>query len=292
MKVKNNRLYPYPVLSEEHDDYIDNTFKVENLLLEHDSETAEITGSVVIADETIKNFLRTNKVSLFCHVECSTTKFRQIFQIDFESMSSFKIVIPLKNINDTIEICFVLVANTNIENYKNDNLHSRYFDANITLFQYRTLGYTETEEFKIKKQLDTNGEIPSIFDITKSETEDNITFDYMSGDKIVIYLPANDYAVYENSKGVAIRIKQMLTVIPVLSELLETLKNEGTDDFSDKGWFIVLEKAISKLPGFSDGFESDNFRNLDSSFKLAQLVFKQISHDAFNELEQLMEALG
>ena len=290
MKVKNNRLYPYPVLSQDHDDYVDNSFYPNDLSFEHDSETATIKANIVIGDELIKSLIGDGSVSLNCHIECSTTKYRKVFKIGFDELSDCRIDIPLKDINDTVEICFVLVANRDIENYSNPNLNTRYFDANITLFKYRTLGYTETEEFKIKKQLDTNGEVPSIFDITKSETEEHITFDCETGDKIIIYLPPEDYLIYEKSKGTAVRIKQMMTVIPVLVEIFDILKTGDNSDFVDKGWYMVLERALEKIPGFKDGFESDNFKNSNSSFELAQKVFREVSTDAFKELDVIMEA--
>ena len=290
MKVKNNRLYPYPVLSQYHDDYIDNSFYPNDLSFEHDSETATIKTNIVIGDEMIKSFISDGSISLNCHVECSTTKYRKIFKIGSDELNDCKINIPLKDINDTVEICFVLVANQDIDNYSNPNLNARYLDTNISLFKYRTLGYTETEEFKIKKQLDTNGEVPSIFDITKSETEQHITFDCETGDKIIIYLPPEDYLIYEKSKGTAVRIKQMMTVVPVLVELFDILKSGVNSDFIDKGWYMVLERALEKIPGYEDGFESDNFKNLNSSFELAQKVFREVSTDAFKELDAIMEA--
>lgn len=290
MKVKNNRLYPYPVLSQDHDDYIDNSFYTDGLSLEHDSETATIKTKIVIGDEMIKSLICDGDISLNCHVECSTTKYRKAFKIGYDEIDNCVINIPLKDINDTVEICFVLVACKDIENYNNPNLNERYVDANITLFKYRTLGFTETEEFKIKKQLDTNGEVPSIFDITKSETDKNITFDYTTGDKIVIYLPSEEYTIYEKSKGTAVRIKQMLTVVPVLVEIFKMLISDDNSDFADKGWYMVLEKTIEKMPEYRDGFESENFKNLNSSFELAQRVFGEVSCDAFKELDQIMEA--
>ena len=255
MKVKNNRLYPYPVLSQDHDDYVDNSFYPNDLSFEHDSETATIKTNIVIGDEMIKSFISDGSISLNCHVECSTTKYRKVFKIGFDELNDCKIDIPLKDINDTVEICFVLVANQDIESYSNPNLN-----------------------------------VPSIFDITKSETEEHITFDFETGDKIIIYLPPEDYLIYEKSKGTAIRIKQMMTVIPVLVELFGILKSGDNSDFVDKGWYMVLERALERMPGYKDGFDSDNFKNLNSSFELAQKVFREVSTDAFKELDAIMEA--
>ena len=82
----------------------------------------------------------------------------------------------------------------------------------------------------------------------------------------------------------------MMTVIPVLSEIFEMLKSGDNSDFVDKGWYMVLEKTIEKMPEYSEGFDSENFKNLDSSFSLAQKVFREVSGDAFKELDAILEA--
>lgn len=290
MKVKNNRLYPYPVLSMYHDDYKDNTFNAEDIELSYDSETATVEGEIIINDETIKDLIANGFIRLYCHIECSTTKFRKIYEVDDNDLPHCKIDVPLKDICDTVEICFVLVANKTIENYSNDNLSDFYNGARITLYEYSTLGYTDTIEYKIKKSLNSNGDIPSVFDIIKSETAEEISFEYLNSDKIQVFLPAYDYGVYIDTKGDAIRTKQMMTVVPALQEIFETINSSAdTSEFEDRAWFSILEKAVSKLEGYSDGFASDNFKNRQlSMFALAQKALKAVSSDAFKEIDEFV----
>ena len=168
MKVKNNRLYPYPVLSVEHDDYIDNTFEAVKCDVSDDSEDVRLECSIAINDEIIKDLIKKDVVGLFCHIECSNTKYRKAFRIGNNNIEQFSIEILSKDVCDSIEVCFVLVANKDIDDYKNPNLNEFYQNTTINLLKYRTLGYTPTAVYKINKRLDTNGEVPSIFDITKS----------------------------------------------------------------------------------------------------------------------------
>ena len=286
MKVKNNRLYPYPILSTNHDDYKNNKFDVEDLEFSYDSVLATVEGKIKIDDETVNNLVAKDSVCLFCHIECSTTKYRKIFKVDETKLPVFKIDIPLKDICDVVEICFVLVANENIEGYKNDNLNDSYNDVKINLYKYNTFGYTDTFAYDIKKSLNSNGDIPSIFDITKSETEQETTFDYLTGDKIKVYLPADDYNIYIDTKGDAVRIKQMMTVVPALEEIFEAIRNsEDRQDFESRGWYSILERAVCKMEGFEDGFDSEAFRNYDSMFRLAQKLLRSVSTDAFKEID-------
>lgn len=287
MKVKNNRLYPYPVLSVEHDDYIDNTFKAVKCVVSDDSVDVRLECSIAINDEIIKDLIKKDVVGLFCHIECSNTKFRKAFKIDNNDIEQFSVEILSKDVCDSIEVCFALVANKDIDDYKNPNLNEFYQNITINLLKYRTLGYTPTEVYKINKRLNTNGEIPSIFDITKSENDKTITYDY-HGEKIVVFLPSSEYSAYENTKGNAVRIKQMMVIVPVLSEILSMISSTETGEIDEYPWYFILENFVSKIEGYSEGFESSSFKNLDSPFKLAQQILRQVSCDAFKELDVLV----
>jgi hypothetical protein len=285
MKVKSNRLYPYPVLSEQHDDYIDNTFNVDDMVVTDDPYSVSIVCDVVINDKVIKELIADGGIKLFCHIECPVTKYRKAIEVNYRDDGKCEITIPSKDICDTIDICFVLVANRNIENYVNSNLNEIYSGLDITLFKYRTLGYTKTFSYEITKRLDSNGDIPSIFDINKSEDSKVITYDD-GGDKIIIYLPAYEYGVYVDTTGSSIRLKQMMTVIPVLAEVLSRIKDNAAE-YEEKGWYLVLDNALKKIPGYENGLESEALKT-DSTYALAQQIFKEVSNDAFKQFSDLV----
>lgn len=280
MKVRSNRLYPYPVLSNNSNDFVNNKFEVLKDI-EYDSEIATIVLKTAIEDKTILKLLEENRIGLFCNVECSVTKYRFMFEVPYSSLDEYRYDLDISQLNDNIELACILVAKENIS-FMSDDLNNFYKGEVINYPKYSTIGFTETDEISLIKQIDVNGDIPSIFSITSSDSAKEIYYEYEEH-QINIYLPREQYDIYYNSRGSSKRLKQMMINLPVLESVLDDLKTD--DSISDRhGWYKVLESAISKL-GY-ESFEEDRFRN-EPSIKIAQQILGDISKDAFNEFEVL-----
>ena len=282
MKVRNNRLYPYPVYSKLTDHYLDNNFDVDTDLT-FDSEKAYINLKISISDQVILDMLKKNEIGIYTHVECSVTKYRELFEIDFKDDCEYVIELPLSSLNENIEVLTVLIATQTISNYSNDNLSNDFQGENITFPQYSMIGFTDTEEFTINKKIDNNGDIPSIFIITKSEENDKLTFN-ANNEQIQIFLPGEEYDIYENSRGANRRIKQMMINLPVLVEIIDLIKREDFHEFDSCSWYPILEEAFKRI-GYS-GFDDGRFINTNS-VELGQSILGQLFKDAMNEFDIL-----
>lgn len=281
MKVRTNRLYPYPVLSNYVSDFTNNKFDVSRDI-EYDSLNATIILKASIEDKTILKMIEDGKIGLFCNVECSVTKFRYMFEIPYDKFDEYKYQIDISQLNDEIEIACVLVAKEDIT-FTSDDLSEFYKDEIINYPRYSTVGYTDTEEISLIKSINVNGDIPSIFTITSKESADDIYYD-TSQHVIQIFLPREEYDIYYNSRGESKRLKQMMINLPVLQSVLEEIKNgEASDD--RKGWYKVLEDALIKQ-GYK-GFDDDEFKHNSSTLTIAQKMLGNISKDAFNDFEKL-----
>lgn len=282
MKISKNRIYPYPIYSELSDDYKNNDFSLE-ADIEYDSETASLQLEVNLEDEVIRELIINRLVGLYCHVECSSTKYRELFELSLNTEdSAYNIEIPLFKLNDNIEVMCMLVAKENIASFADDNLGDLYEGEKIRFPQYGTIGFTDTTELTLIKRMDINGDIPSVFTIVASEEEKEIQTEF-NGDQIEIFIPKDQYEIYENYKGTGIRVKQMMVIIPALIEVLDIIKT-GEGGYDDLPWFIVIEEAIKKLN--YTGFDDDNFKN-KPSFELAQEILGDIAKDAFNEFDAM-----
>ena len=100
MRVRTNRIYPYPVLSEVTDNFKDNTFN-SDVVFEYDSETAFITVKTELHDNKMVLLLSEGKVGLYCHVECSVTKYRSTFEIPSDIIDEYTFEIPLIYLNES-----------------------------------------------------------------------------------------------------------------------------------------------------------------------------------------------
>ena len=74
-----NRLFPYPVLCMENDDYIGSTFDVQF------SQTEELKDIVLqfeveLDNDELLDLIRQGKADYLVHIECSNTSFRKVLR--------------------------------------------------------------------------------------------------------------------------------------------------------------------------------------------------------------------
>lgn len=285
MRIDKNRIFPYPVYSELVDDYKENDFSLETSI-EYDSETAIISLQLSLMDTVIREHLENHQMGLFCHVECSSTKYRELFSLSpFEDEFKYEISIPLSQLNGSVEIMCVIVANEEFLDFHDENISEFYEGSTIHFPIYGTIGYTDTTEFNIVKKLDINGDIPSIFSITVNENEvqKNIEVNYCN-DQITIYLPKNEFSIYEEYKGTGVRVKQMMIIIPALTEIIEKLKKDS-GEFESFPWYVILEEAVIKK-GYESGFADSRLINKESVL-IAQELLGDVARDAFAEFDNM-----
>lgn len=283
MKIKNSRLYPYPVLSELLDDYVDNTFNVE-VLISQEIDIFKFNVNVKLTNSDMLKIIETNKAKLYMHVECSTTKYRGSFVID--QFNNYDITIDDSYLNGPVEVIFLIIASETMEQYTSSTLNGYYSRQTYDISKFSTLGYTVSQIFTVNKMLDSNGEIPSIFLI--SQSSENLMKIELNSNKIIILLPEKSYNAYEKMKNIHVKIKQLFINVSTLVYVFDELKR-GTADYESYIWYIVIEKELIKLgKGFEEGINSEKFINT-SSIEIAQLIMKNIVIDGFNELTVLQE---
>lgn len=280
MRISKNRIYPYPIYSELSEDYKENDFSLD-AEIEYDSEMATLLLNVTLKDDVMRELIINRLVGLYCHVECSSTKYRELFELSLNADDDeYRIDIPLYKLNDSIEVMCVLVAKEKIASFVDENLSEFYEGEKVRFPQFGTIGFTDTIELSLVKRLDINGDVPSVFTIVADEEGKEIQTEF-EGDQINIYIPKEQYDIYENYKGTGVRVKQMMIIIPALIEVLDIIK-VGEGSFEGLPWYIVLEEAVKRLN--YTGFDDDGFRN-KSSFELAQEILGDVVKEAFEEFD-------
>ena len=84
MKIKKNKIFPYPVLSNMYDDYINCNFLLK-VNAKKNRRKLVLAVEPVINCLTINNLLDEKKAKIVLHVECARTKHRQVFDLDKEN---------------------------------------------------------------------------------------------------------------------------------------------------------------------------------------------------------------
>lgn len=284
MRVRKNRIYPYPVLSVLSDNFLNNRF-LSDIVLEYDSEIATVLVKTDIDDEAIIALLKQELIKLFLHIECSVTKYRSAFEIPYEKIKDYKIEIPLPYLKDSVEMMCLLVTQDEFS-FEDDNLNEFYKNDVVIYPKNATIGYTETEEVNIIKTIDINGEIPSIFQISLDEQSKETSYECTST-YIVVYLPKEAHEQYYDLRGDFIRTKQLATNVNILTEIIDKIKSGA--NYSDCGWYVVLDERLKAI-GYLDGFESDDIKaDKIQSVSLAEKILNYPISESFGELLESKE---
>lgn len=282
MKIRTNRIYPYPVYSVLSNDYSDNRFSVD-ADIEYNSDYATVILDITLNDGELIKHIDCNKVGLYCHLDSPVTKFRDVFEVKLDSNNHSEKNYNLQQINGNIELTCLLISKEDIDNFEDSNFNGLYSGIAVSFPKYAIIGYTETVEIEIQKHTDLNGEVPSIFKIIPFEEENSqMTFD-ASNEYIYIYLPRTQYEIYMDYRGQNKRLKAMMINLPVLTEIIDCI-NSGACDYSDQPWFDVIEMGLKK-----NGFDSLGKEfTTRPALEVAQLLLGDITKEAFDEFDRLL----
>ena len=296
MKIR-NRLFPYPVLNNNSSisDYKNGTtFE----LSFDDSNGVLVDGNLLLKDVCIKsndecltNLLKQDKIKGVLIVECSSTVFREKYEISYDTR---EIKIPINKFNNAIEISAFIYATDDIDVFANNNFVEDYGGLTFRIEKYCIIAADDGYTINVDNQPETENKKSSIFTIVRDvdSVEDLIHYKMAQGTrKINIYLPDKYYGYYNliKQKDVFLNASFATIAIPVLLECLiavrETMLNEEKtieEICFDYPWFRSVCRAYKREKG--EALTEDFFKYEVIPMELAQIVFNYTSCNGLNDI--------
>ncbi len=241
------RLYTYPVLSEDKDDYSSSVYNVElkhrmngiqNLLLEFD---------IFLDNEELRNLIHEGKAEYVIHIECSNTAFRTTLHSISEQNS---IDIPVGRVYGKLEVVALIVLKCDIKAFTNSDWNEDYNEISFDLAKGSILGYKNLPTLDILKNYEELTSASSIFTVYKRLTTEEKPMDVNIDSSLVkIGLGVQEYEIYSRfcKKPQFQPILNSMIVFPALVYVFEELKQEtGIESNQGKTWYISLDKAYEK----------------------------------------------
>ena len=282
MEIK-YKLYPYPVLAEYSDDYKSGSYEV-NIDLTKEGYDVRVHFLATLTSNSLKALIQEGKAKYVYHMECSQTGFRQVM-ITSDIDSSY--ILSNKLVSGKLQICPFVVATSDINGYTSDEFHDDYDGQAFAVETGCVMAVGRMVTANISKDIDDLANTPSVFSIIRNAdaTCKQMLVD-MSGRKIVIKLPLEDYYSYKSLSKTpqAQAILNALTVIPALTYVLGELKNlsiEERQENHDSLWYKTIKKSL--LAQFDCDLESSDFDN-QNTIELAQKLINDPISDAFRML--------
>lgn len=271
MKLRQNKEFPYPVLSPYTDDYVNSTY------------SNDVSGSIIgykcvlrlktsLTDDVINQMIESGQAVLIYHIECSQTGYREVFHAP-----SFDVEhkIPLRKLRGNVEVNSFVIANCEIKNYQNDNLNEDYQGYSIKFEKGFILA--EGEEFDLgipRKYTDLkekNNPFVTIVPIKDKEVQ-TIKVD-LNKQKIMVLVPEKvsiNYAVAQQTYKIRPVLFGMFIIPALYQGLLKLKKSDDVElaAMEDLLWVQSMEDLLRTT--FKK--KIDDIRNMDDQdlYVLAQ----------------------
>lgn len=242
-----NRLFTYPVLSEEKTDYRNCEFKVNFDNYMDGVNALKLIFDISMNCPEIEKLILDGKAEYVIHLECSTTAYREVLH----SLSThIEHEVAISRITGSFDAVAFVIAKKNIANFRCDDWDEDYEGMSFGLAQGSIIAYQNLDRLEITKDFEEFTSANSIFTVYKRLTEEDKPAEVnLESSKIRIGLGTKDYDIYSTyaNKSELQSVFHAMLVLPTLVFVFEELKQEGGyEQYHNRDWFLALEKSYLK----------------------------------------------
>lgn len=239
------KLYPYPMLAADMDDYIDSSFSF-TVATEKEIREIKFSFQLNLQNEGLTNMIRSGKAEYLIHIECPQTCYRYAIKT---TDSNYVHRIPERGLNGRVSICAFIVAKNDLPAYYNHAFNEDYEGMSFSVDRGGILAIGGQYTLTIVKDTEELAKIPSVFTICKRAADSDTGMEIdMEGNKIAVTLSGDSFGRYKN---LASELKYQpafhsMIIMSALIYVFETLHREGIENYNDKRWFAAISKTLSK----------------------------------------------
>lgn len=275
-----NRLFSYPVLCGDTDDYIETTEFIIKPAIKEGLHELKFTIDFEVKCNSIEMLIRKGSANFVLHLECSSTAFRIALTSE---VPHIEYSLPKERVNGRIDLVAMLVMKLEENAYQSKERNEDYEGENIKLKRGNIIAYQNLPPVYVMKKTEELAQNDSFFSVIKQTSLDPneikpLTFNLRS-DKIQILVDAKTYEAfvrYQNTR----EIGMAMLVLPALAYMI-TEAGDFPDSYSDYLWFQRLRKYYQKQ---GKDFIADVLQSDDNPITIAQEMLKNPISRAYREL--------
>ena len=248
MKINSNTSYPYPIWGWK-DDY-KSTINDEDILITEISDKDNFVYELELRaqNEDIKKLIEQGKAIYACVGICQTTFHHYYFTSE---NAKFTIAIPRKEVNNKIELKWMVLTKEAIPDYQSSLLNDDY--QGVATFPLGAMiGYITSYEINASICNELRS-LDEIFVVVKNIESNDIRYSFDER-KIKVKLPESQLEIFNNYGGKYPAIMHSTIVYQALVLAITKLKDE--DDLKD--WVYILKQYI-------DVMDSENIPSTDEA---------------------------
>lgn len=279
------RQFPHPVLNEFDSGYENAHFK-SIVTTKSENGYINIDVSFILDCKYLESLIKVGLASYAVHLECKATRFRIVEKSNENSIS---IEINSKRVNKEMEVCCLIVANQNIDDFKSDDFIEDFSGISFQIDKGEILAHDTDKIINIEKTGESE-KVPSIFAITFEEGKVKEPLSWQaSGKKIIIKISKDNFYRYKGIikvENFRAAIANML-IIPVLTEIISIIKEESDESeytlSNDEECYKVIENKLVAL-----GYETPKKLKAETSVSVAYKLLGNLLDNSLVSLENFL----
>ena len=243
MEIK-NRLFPYPVLCEDTDDYTAGGFEVQTEIVSQDLNSIVLHFTMALDNAGLRAQISQGKAEYIIHIECSNTSFRTVIHT-FSDEETYRI--SSSKVNGEVSLLGMVVSKTDITFYRNNTLNPDYNDIDLMIPRGAIMAYHNMPKINVLKNYEELAQEDSLFSVVREmrldQNEEKPIHFALDPERIKIYVNEEVYSAYiqyQNNLTMRPLILSVL-VMPALTFMMEELRN-GYEAYENSRWFLKFSK--------------------------------------------------
>lgn len=282
MRIKTATSYPYPIWGWK-DDYT-TPIREEDICITEISDKDDFVYELKLLarNKDIEALVAQDKAIYACIAYCPSTFKSYCFK---SKESCFNIRIPRREVNNKVELKWMVLSTKAIANFESETLNADY-EGHASFPLGAMMAYITT--FEINPTIcDELRSLDDIFVVVKNTDSNEISYDF-SQRKIRIKLPAHLLEIFNDYGGKYPAAMHSTVVLQAL--ILAIQKLADTDEDSELDWVFILKQYIDTMEDEDiapiDEMENNEY-SLEQSIRIANYILQNPINRMFEEIEQI-----
>lgn len=289
MKLRSD-LFPYPVLSNELDDYINSSFEVEINQEKISVNRIKLSFEFKLDNAELNSLIEEEKASFAIHIEGESSSFRKLAYLAKDEYK-YSVELESKTTPKKLFVNFMVISKEKIYNYSNKNFNKDYYGADLIIEQIEKgsiLAYDTMAELNIDFTNDDNGSLKSM--IRVAEFDENYMEVDFDSDVIQINLPKKSYIAYVNLSNSSQERQKLLLVtiiLPALTMAIEKIKYGEIDETVE--WVVSLGYLLKKINLDIESIRDSDYNSMKIAQQLLDCPLENVLYDYYMYEEEKNE---
>lgn len=243
MEIK-NRLFPYPVLCEDSDDYTAGGFTVDAEIVNQDINSLTLKFHMYLDNAGLKTQISQGRAEYIIHIECSNTAFRTVIHT-FSDEETYRI--NNSKVNGEVSLVGMVISKTDIPFYRNNTLNPDYNNIDLMVPRAAIMAYYNMPKINVLKNYEELAQEESLFSVVREmrldQNEERPVHFALDPERIKIFVDEDVYSAYiqyQNNLTMRPLILSVL-VMPALTFMMEELR-AGHEEYESCRWFLKFSK--------------------------------------------------